>query len=309
MDHNSTNTVRVFFGLAAVRDEPRSLYLGDVAQLQRFRLAPARSMREAIDKLSRQTFDFIVYEQALPGIDGFNFVRLVRSGRNCDRHIPIYLISEDTITSTFAQRAAEFEVTVWSRDDVFNFSELISSQFEERPKPSLLIIEDDLNAADIARRALDPYFMVEHASTGERGLEAWLATRHQLILLDLMLPDISGQEVLRKVRATKEDQPILVITADDTKERYNNLMGIGADDFIGKPFDPNTLVETCRAVLTEKCIVTDLDRTRYHTQLLSNIGEDIWRVDHDLALGDSLAAKSKTRHALMRYQRAFKPPD
>lgn len=111
----------------------------------------------------------------------------------------------------------------------------------------ILIIEDDASIAAIERDYLEiDHFEVEIAQDGQAGLEKALHGGFDLILLDLMLPGIDGFTVCRKLRE-QLDVPILMVTA--RREDIDKIrgLGLGADDYIEKPFSPSVLVARVKA--------------------------------------------------------------
>ncbi|CDQ18469.1 response regulator transcription factor [Halobacillus karajensis] len=114
----------------------------------------------------------------------------------------------------------------------------------------ILIIEDDPAIADLERDYLEmDGFYVEHEEDGTQGLSRGLHGDFDLLLVDIMLPGTSGFEICKKVRE-KRDIPILMITAKtDDIDKVRGL-GIGADDYIVKPFSPNELVARVKAHLS-----------------------------------------------------------
>jgi len=119
---------------------------------------------------------------------------------------------------------------------------------------TILIVEDEVRLADILEQYLRREgYHTERAATGPRALELWRAARPDLILLDLMLPGLDGLEVARRVRAGTEaamaQTPIIMLTARD--EEIDRLLGlgIGADDYVVKPYSPREVVARVRAVL------------------------------------------------------------
>lgn len=115
----------------------------------------------------------------------------------------------------------------------------------------ILIIEDDTAIAAIERDYLEiDHFGVEIASDGKRGLERGLSGEFDLILLDLMLPGMDGFEVCRKLRE-KLDIPILMVTARQEDIDKIRGLGLGADDYIEKPFSPSVLVARVKANLAQ----------------------------------------------------------
>ena len=114
---------------------------------------------------------------------------------------------------------------------------------------NVLLIEDETRVADFIRRGLAAEgWSVDHACDGETGLEFAQASSYDVILLDLMLPGIEGQDVCRKLRARKNSTPILMLTALDAPEEKVEGLRMGADDYLPKPFDFDELVARIEAL-------------------------------------------------------------
>lgn len=108
---------------------------------------------------------------------------------------------------------------------------------------NILLVEDETRVADFIRRGLAAEgWSVDHAPDGEEALEHAATNSYDVILLDLMLPGIQGQDVCRKLRARKSKTPILMLTALDSPEEKVEGLTIGADDYLAKPFDFDELV-------------------------------------------------------------------
>jgi len=117
------------------------------------------------------------------------------------------------------------------------------------PGERILIVEDEARIAAVLERYLRADgFTVERAADGRRALELWRAADPDLILLDLMLPGRDGLDVARHIRRTS-DVPIIMVTAK--AEEVDRLLGlgIGADDYVTKPFSPREVVARVKAVL------------------------------------------------------------
>ena len=114
---------------------------------------------------------------------------------------------------------------------------------------TILIVEDEARLAEILGEYLAREgFHTERARDGKRALELWRAARPDLILLDLMLPLIDGLEVARRVRAESE-VPIIMLTARDEEVDKLVGLGLGADDYVVKPYSPREVVARVKAVL------------------------------------------------------------
>jgi len=115
--------------------------------------------------------------------------------------------------------------------------------------PKILVVDDEPHIIELARLYLEREgYEVEEAVNGGDALSKQSAGNPDLIVLDLMLPDIDGYEVCRQVR-TRSDVPILMLTA--RKEDIDKIVGLelGADDYLTKPFNPRELVARVRAIL------------------------------------------------------------
>lgn len=116
---------------------------------------------------------------------------------------------------------------------------------------NILIIEDDSAIASIERDYLEiNQFAVEIAEDGITGVEKALSGQFQLVLLDLMLPGEDGFSVCRKLR-DKLDIPILMVTAKQEDIDKIRGLGLGADDYIIKPFSPSELVARVKSNLAQ----------------------------------------------------------
>ncbi len=124
----------------------------------------------------------------------------------------------------------------------------------------VLIVEDDVKTADIVRVYLENAgYSVVTALDGEEGINAARTTSPDLIVLDLLLPELSGIEVCRAIR-NESQVPIIMLTALSTVHDKLTGLELGADDYITKPFSPRELVARVRAVLRRSAEEGDADR-------------------------------------------------
>jgi len=123
------------------------------------------------------------------------------------------------------------------------------SEFGNEFMPKILVVDDEPNIIELAKLYLEREgYQVEGVANGNDALSRQSAVNPDIIVLDLMLPDIDGFEVCRQIRA-KSDVPILMLTA--RKEDVDKIVGLelGADDYLTKPFNPRELVARVRAIL------------------------------------------------------------
>jgi DNA-binding response OmpR family regulator len=118
-----------------------------------------------------------------------------------------------------------------------------------RTTQTVLVVEDESSIASFVSLYLkNAGYAVRTAATGSEALSQVAAAQPALIVLDLMLPDIDGIEVCRRIRKTS-DVPILMLTARD--EDVDKIIGleVGADDYLTKPFNPRELVARVKSIL------------------------------------------------------------
>jgi two-component system KDP operon response regulator KdpE len=113
----------------------------------------------------------------------------------------------------------------------------------------VLLVDDEVSI----QRAVAPLlrsrgYDVDVAATGTDALRTWVARRHDLIVLDLGLPDLEGHEVIRRVRA-ESDVPVIVLSARSAEADRVAALDLGADDFVTKPFGPEELLARIRVAL------------------------------------------------------------
>lgn len=114
---------------------------------------------------------------------------------------------------------------------------------------SVLVVDDEPGLLDLAGQYLRKAgYTVRLAATGERALAAVATQMPDMVILDLRLPDIPGEEVCTKIRRTS-DVPILMLTAKSSEEDRLRGLSLGADDYLVKPFSPRELVARVRAIL------------------------------------------------------------
>jgi two-component system cell cycle response regulator CtrA len=114
----------------------------------------------------------------------------------------------------------------------------------------VLLVEDDVQtAASIKMMLINESFICDTTDLGEDGLEIGKLYDYDIILLDLMLPDIDGYEVLRRLRAARVRTPILILSGLGELDHKIKGLGFGADDFLTKPFDRRELIARIQAIV------------------------------------------------------------
>jgi DNA-binding response OmpR family regulator len=113
----------------------------------------------------------------------------------------------------------------------------------------IVVIDDEPSVQDVVRGYLEKDgYLVYVAGNGRDGLAVAERTKPGLVVLDLMLPDVAGEDICREIRS-RSDVPILMLTAKASEEERVDGLAIGADDYLTKPFSPRELVARVRAIL------------------------------------------------------------
>ena len=160
----------------------------------------------------------------------------------------------------------------------------------------ILLIEDEKKLSDLIERALKAErYAVDAAGDGQAGWELADTYNYDLVILDLMLPVLSGSEVLRRIRRKNEQVPILVLTARDATEEKVQHFEAGADDYLTKPFAFAELIIRVKALLRRGPVsrssvlrVGDLEVDRL-TQHVKRAGKTIELTPKEYALLEYLA--------------------
>jgi len=116
-------------------------------------------------------------------------------------------------------------------------------------KTSILVVEDEKKIATLVAKNLEAAgYAVTLAEDGETGIAAFVRTQPALVILDVGLPEMSGLEVLRRIRESG-DTPVMMLTARSSETDKVLGLELGADDYLTKPFGPSELVARIRALL------------------------------------------------------------
>ena len=131
-------------------------------------------------------------------------------------------------------------------------------------KPHILIVDDHKVNIELVKAQLKPYpYEIDSAQDGEEALAKIFTEKPDLVLLDLMMPKVSGYEVCRAIKQNKETRfiPVVIITALSELGDKIKAIELGADDFLVKPFNKLELTTRIRSLLNLKALHDDVDRS------------------------------------------------
>ncbi|HEX2064110.1 MAG TPA: response regulator transcription factor [Acidimicrobiales bacterium] len=166
----------------------------------------------------------------------------------------------------------------------------------EQRTARVLVVDDEPNITDLVRTALRYVgFEVEVAATGREALAAATSFRPHMVVLDVMLPDLDGFEVVRRLRRDGIDVPVIFLTARDATEDKVAGLTIGGDDYVTKPFSLEELVARVGVVLRRTRGGDDEPaRLRFADLELDESTFEVWRAGQPVAV-------TATEFKLLRY--------
>ena len=224
---------------------------------------------EALETLHKKKFDLVLLDITLPDINGVEVLKTIKKDpeldstqvmmftANGDREMVLRCIDAgaiDYLTKPFSLLLVKLRV--WR--SLKNAS--IQTKENDPVDSKVLLIDDqELNRDVLAHRLTKCGYHISKATNGYEALDILQKEKFDLILLDIMMPDISGIEVLKKIRQINEHKitPVIMITAMDDIETVNECMEAGADDYTTKPYNTALLKLRISSCLQSRNIYTD----------------------------------------------------
>jgi len=156
---------------------------------------------------------------------------------------------------------------------------------EPVPSTRILVVDDEPSIVDSVATVLRyEGFEVDVAYSGRTAVEMVSVGSFDLIVLDVMLPDLDGLEVTRRIRADGLDVPILFLTARSEVEDRIAGLTIGGDDYVAKPFSLMEIVARIRAILRRRLPSEADNRLRFADLVMDEESHEVWRGDHAIKL-------------------------
>jgi two-component system OmpR family response regulator len=162
-------------------------------------------------------------------------------------------------------------------------------------KPRVLVVDDETSITDAVATALRyEGFDVKEVHTGRAALSEATEFRPDLIVLDIMLPDLDGLEVTRRLRRDGLKVPVLFLTARDATEDKITGLTVGGDDYVTKPFSLGEVIARVRAILRRTGADTDAGMLSFADVVMDEESHEVWRNGTSIHL-------TATEFALLRY--------
>jgi CheY-like chemotaxis protein len=287
------------YDVLLVAPEPglRSAIASAIKDRLRARIGAHGSARAALSTFMRTRFDAIVCDGELENPDCWCLLRMVRSGRFGFSETPAFIFASPEELSALRSLADDF-TDVFPASSPEEIADHLLAHGSARHRPTLLLVEDEPLAAAAAERALVKYFDVEPRPDAESALLAWRARRHELVILDLMLPGMSGTELLPQLLQDRPDQPVIILTAYDAPEQHQELMLSGATEFLSKPINLHDLPGLCSRILRDHAALRSARQARSAAAQMDQITDRLRAVSYTLNRG-------RTAEAALHVQRAI----
>ncbi|MDI6703757.1 MAG: response regulator [bacterium] len=209
----------------------------------------AYSGKEAIEKAIKFLPDIITLDLLMPEVDGFQVIETLK-GYPETHDIPIIIISivEDVDHEKVLRLGiADYLVKPITSDALYSSIRNIEAWLDQaKTKKRILIVDDEPSVVEVIKDALTKKgYMVVSAYDGEEAVILAKRNRPALILLDLIMPKMSGFKVIRELKRDKETNaiPIIALTARDLEEDKALALKLGASEYLTKPFSQDVLVE------------------------------------------------------------------
>lgn len=142
----------------------------------------------------------------------------------------------------------------------------------------ILLVEDDKGIARFVKKGLlENSFLIDVAYDGQKGLELALSNPYDLVILDILLPQKDGKEVLKELREKRNPVPVIFLTAKDKESDIVQGLNLGADDYLVKPFSFNELLARIRAILRREKKGGSSQRLQVANLILEPDGHRVYR--------------------------------
>lgn len=225
----------------------------------------------ATEKLYNNKYDIVIIEPDIAPINGFSIVSLIRSGifrKNSDSKIIALTNKLSNQLAENTARAFRVEKVISYSDISFIIEHIQSTLLGKgliKAKQSVLIVEDTDDTRELYTRYLSQKFDVSSVSNGQDALDIIKNEYFDLIILDHMMPDLTGLDVLRAIRKNSISSSVIAVTASTDIAIATEFLREGAIDFLIKPVaDPCVLIDACDRALKNKEILSSLSQV-YHS--------------------------------------------
>jgi DNA-binding NtrC family response regulator len=214
----------------------------------------AGGTQEALDLMADNTFSLLLVDIKMPEKDGLYFIEQARA-KNPD--IPILVISgyptEDTISRSIKLGAGGFLAKPFSPDELLEEVKSLFGKRRQRVQTrNILVIDDEQIVLDSVQKIMSSAnYKTDLAASSRQGLEWAMNRDYDIVLSDIRMPEIGGMKILREIKRAKPSLPVIIFTGYATVKSAVQAMKLGAENYIEKPFTPDTLLEAVNTTLAK----------------------------------------------------------
>ncbi|WP_026016952.1 hybrid sensor histidine kinase/response regulator [Catenovulum agarivorans] len=290
-------------------DSMRRVTCSQLRSLGAMKIVQAKDGSEAMSLLLEQSFDLILSDWNMPVMSGLELLKAVRANKTLC-HIPFIMLTgeagRERVIEVIACGVSELIVKPYSTNCLAQKIDKVSRWKPRKPpkkepektthepveaivppteatkvisyKPTILVVDDNSDNVALLHQLFKDEFRVLITLNGKRALEICTSDNPpDLVLLDIMMPDMDGFEVATKMREhpNGENIPIIFVTAMEGVEAHSRGLALGAVDFVTKPIEPNLLVPRVRNFLRyvrlHKQLQDDYDTLQENAQLQEQV--------------------------------------
>jgi len=253
--------------------EPQIIQLTDILQEEGYIIHVARSGKEALEAIQISIPDAIVLDLMMPEVDGFEVLKSIRSQEKTAQ-LPVLILSAKHITKqelSFLKGNHIYQLIQKgdvNRNELLTYihNMIVSVEPENvndekrrlsgktiNRRANILLIEDNQDNITTIKALVGESYEIFTAMDGLSGIEKAKTHKPDLILLDLHLPDMDGQTILKEIKKDSDlsNIPVVVITARAMKGDREELLSLGFDDYITKPIDHDSFEKTIQACIID----------------------------------------------------------
>jgi len=220
-----------------------------------FEVYPAESVLKMYELLEQFTPELILLDVNMPDVDGYDAIKSLKADDRYSAIPVIFLTSSsdrESVVKGLSLGAVDYVIKPFSTSKLLeSIRNILDSKKrsdagdddENNNKPSVLVVDDVTSMLRAIQYALRDRYKVYMLSKSEDVMDFLRAKTPDLILLDYLMPVLSGFNLIPLIRALPEheDTPIIIVTTEGTHDHVNSAMSAGASDFVVKPFKPKEL--------------------------------------------------------------------
>lgn len=230
--------------------------------------------QEAIDIMAVEQFDLVLLDIMMPGVSGYDVLMHIQQESKLKDRTSVMMISasndRDTVVRCIEMGAADFLVKpfnmpvvksrIWR--NIYNRQQMAANpQLQQNQNAANLLLVDDqeFNLDLLSKRLEKLGYKVDCAESGEQALDMLGQKPFDMVLLDIMMPGMSGYDVLEHIRDNEDTHhiPVIMVSALDDLESVKKCIKMGADDYLMKPVNTVILKTRIESCLQNRCEVPE----------------------------------------------------